>query len=98
MNNQYSENLLRFIGATLYSSLMLQASREMFSRSWYQLGYEEKQAVIQAVTGQVGLNMNFLTPEVLMKTLAQKFQETPVGFQVQPSVSPVQQPSSPEKK
>ncbi len=105
-NNEYSENLLRLIASCVYSSLFLQASREMFGRSWYSLGAAEQQAIIQAVTAQVGYNMNFLTLEVLKKTLGQKDLKSPAGFQPQTDMglksqkdtSQSQPPASQEKK
>ena len=54
MPEDFGENLLKMIAAELYFLLGMQASREMYGRSYFSLGAGEKQAVDQAVLGAVG--------------------------------------------
>lgn len=81
MNEQYIENLLRFIGASTYSHLMLQASHDLFGKSWFQISQDEKQAVINAVSSQVVGNTSGLTDALLRSWLNQAVPSNPVGFQ-----------------
>lgn len=85
MNEQYIENLLRFLGAASYSQLVISASREMFARSWYQLGPEERNAVTVAVNNQIQSNTVGLTQDLLKAWLNQSSPAGQVGFQPPPS-------------
>lgn len=77
------ENLLRFTGATVYSHLCLQAAKDLFGRSYYQLSLEEKTAVNGTVNNQVQANTVGLTPELLQGWLNQA-KGAPLGFQPPP--------------
>jgi hypothetical protein len=93
--DEFQANLLRFVAGGVYFSLGLQASREMFGKSYFSLGLSEKQAVDNAVLGAVQGNAQALTPEMLYQSVvvAQPAQNQPqqnpkpvVGFQVQPGL------------
>lgn len=74
---KFDTNLLRFIAAETFFSLCLQASREMFAKSYFSLGAAEKQAVDQAVAGTVMANYQAVTPQFLNPQASQ----APIGFQ-----------------
>lgn len=66
---EYDSNLLRFIGAELYSLLFVQAAREMFSKGAFSLSGAEYSAVNDAVFRMVQNNYQGLTPERLKEWL-----------------------------
>ena len=45
--------LLRTISAEIVASLQLQASRDLFGKSYYSLGFEQKEAVINTVDNHI---------------------------------------------
>lgn len=87
MDNKYPENLLRFIGATVYSQSLLLASKELFGRSYYSLSPEEKNAVNLTLNNQIQANTLNLTPQLLETWLNQANAGT-VGFQAPQPASP----------
>ncbi len=86
MNEQYVEDLLRFVAATLWGIYTLQASREIFGKEYTQLGVAEKRVLDSPVPGQIGSNMLMLTPDILEKSL-RPAAGRPVGFQPPPTAS-----------
>ena len=86
MNDQYVEDLLRFVAGTLWGIYTLQLSREMFGKGYTQLGIAEKGVVDSLVPGQIGNNMMMLTPDTLEKSL-RPAAGRPVGFQPLPTAS-----------
>jgi hypothetical protein len=80
----FDTNLLRWISAELYFSLGMQASREMFGKSYFSLGPGERGAVDNAVGASVRGNYQAMTLDFLVgqdtppKSPAAK---PPVGFQ-----------------
>jgi hypothetical protein len=74
-------NIARMIAATLYYSVSLQTAREMYGKSYFELGVGEKGTVDQMVFGTVAGNYQSVTPENLKKQTAQQ----PAGFQGQTS-------------
>jgi hypothetical protein len=84
-NGEFETNLLRMIAAELYFSLGMQASHEMYGKSYFSLGVGERAAVDQAVLGGVGGNYQALTADFLRGEVA----KPPVGFQTpSPSTPP----------
>ena len=82
----FEANLLRWISSELYFSLGMQASREMYGKSYFSLGVAEKTAVDNAVGATVRANYQAMTPELLMQALAPEPLKAlpakqPVGFQ-----------------
>ena len=84
--NNFDTNLLRWIASEIYFSLGMQASREMFGKSYFSLGSDERIAVNNAVGASVRGNYQAMTPDYLVgleappKSPAAK---PPVGFQNQ---------------
>ena len=85
MNEQYVEDLLRFVAATLWGIYTLQASREIFGKEYTQLGVAEKGVLDSPVPGQIRSNMLMLTPDILEKL--RPAAGRPVGFQPPPNAS-----------
>jgi hypothetical protein len=83
MAEDFLTNVCRMIAGTLLFSAGLQASREMYGKSYFSLGVAEKLAVDQAVFGMIALNYQAITPDYLMKQTGQQ----PVGFQAQSSAA-----------
>jgi hypothetical protein len=79
MADDFLTNVARMIAGTLLFSAGLQASREMYGKSYFSLGVGEKTAVDQAVFGMLAANYQAITPEYLQQQTGQQ----PVGFQVQ---------------
>jgi hypothetical protein len=82
----FDTNLLRWISSELYFSLGMQASREMYEKSYFSLGIAEKTAVDNAVGAAVRANYQAMTPELLTQVLAPEPPKAPpakqpVGFQ-----------------
>ena len=74
---KFETNVLRMIAASIYSSLCLQTSRELFGKSYYSLGAVEKSAVDKAAFEQMSGNFQAITPGLL----ATPPPANPVGFQ-----------------
>ena len=81
-DDDFQTNLLRAIASELHLQTGLQAGREMFGKSYFELGAGEKAAVDQAVLSMIGANYNWLTPELLRSQESQQ----PVGFQAPDAV------------
>jgi len=73
----FENNLLRFISAELFFLISMQASREMYGKSYFSLGVVEKANVDQMVASTVGGNFSGLTPEKLRTSPPQN----PIGFE-----------------
>jgi hypothetical protein len=86
MDEQFAINLLRMTAACAYFQAGLAAAREMFGKSYFALGVQEKTTVDQAVIGNVQSTYHALTPELpLLAQLAKQ----PIGFPIQaPSPAP----------
>ena len=87
---KFEVNVLKMIASTLYFSAAMQASREMYGKSYFSLGVAEKTAIDQMVNQQVTGNFQALNPDLPMFQIVQK----PVGFQNQ--TAPKTEPSKPE--
>lgn len=72
----FTENLLRAIYAQTFFQSGLLAARDMFGKSYFALGVNEKIAVDQAVLGMVASNYQSTTPE----SLASHKDQQPMGF------------------
>jgi len=80
----FDTNLLRWIAAELYFSLGMQASREMFGKSYFSLGVDEKIAVNAAVGETVRGNYQGMTADFLVRQDPAAKNQAPkqsVGFQ-----------------
>ena len=64
-DEQFSQNLLKMIFAENYFLASLNASREMFGKSYFSLGVSEKQSVDQTVWNSIYGNYQSITPEML---------------------------------
>jgi hypothetical protein len=62
MAEDFQLNILKLICAELYFLAGLNASREMYGKSYYALGVGEKAAVDQAVWSQISGNLATITP------------------------------------
>jgi hypothetical protein len=80
MAEDFLTNVARLIAGTLYFSVSMQASREMYGKSYFELGIQEKAALDQLVFVQVSANYAGVTPE----NLAMKPTPQAAGFQVPP--------------
>jgi hypothetical protein len=65
-DENFDTNLLRWIASELYFSLGMQASREMFGKSYFSLGPGERGAVDNAVGASVKSNYQAMTPDLLI--------------------------------
>lgn len=74
----FSDNLLRLIAAQQAFSLGMQVARELFGRSYFQLGAAEKAIVDQTLLAHVGSNYTSITAPWLQ---SQQAAAQPVGFQ-----------------
>lgn len=79
MPEDFLTNVARVTAAIQYFSLTLQAAREMYGKSYFALGVQEKLSLDQAVFANVGANYQSVTPENLQRQTSQQ----PAGFQVQ---------------
>ena len=59
------QTLLKLLCAESYFLCQMNASREMYGKSYFSLGFAEKQAVDQTVLGSVGAILSQITPEWL---------------------------------
>jgi hypothetical protein len=73
----FETNLLRMIAAELHFQNGMQASREMFGKSYFSLGAGEKAAIDQLLMSNIGSNYVGLTPDFLKTQTSQQ----PMGFQ-----------------
>jgi hypothetical protein len=74
---KFETSVLKMIAAELYFLAALNASREMYGKSYFSLGVAEKAAIDQTVWQNVSANLQGITPELLKFQIDQK----PVGFQ-----------------
>lgn len=80
-------NFARFVAAELYFSLALQASREMYDRSYFSLGVGERAAVDQTVWAHVLANFQGMTADWVTGLATggpTPPMAKPVGFQADP--------------
>ncbi len=78
-SDDFVVNLSRVIAGTLYFSVSMQAAREMYGKSYFALGTQEKVSLDQAVFGSIAANYQAITPESLrLQTSTQ-----PAGFHVE---------------
>jgi hypothetical protein len=63
-NSEFDTNILKLIAAQLTFSNSLLAAREMFGKSYFALGQQEKIAVDQAAFGNVAANFQNITPAI----------------------------------
>ena len=77
MAEDFMTNIARMIAATYSASL--QTAREMYGKSYFELGIGEKVTVDQMAFGTVAPNYQAVTPENLNRQTAQQ----PAGFQAQ---------------
>ena len=89
MDEKFATNLLRGLMAAQSFQLAMLAAKEMFGRSYFSLGAQEKVAVDQTVLNQVAANYNALTPEFFAQPAT-----PPVGFG---TVHPSPMPQAPPK-
>lgn len=75
-NKEFDTSLLRFIATGTYISVLMQVSRELFSKSYFSLSVAEKTAVEQTANTTIGANYQQLTPEYLWGQ-----PRNPVGFE-----------------
>jgi len=75
--SEFETNILKMIAAELYFVAGMNASREMYGKSYFSLGVAEKAAVDQIVLGAVGANFQAITPEMLKAQTSQQVS----GFQ-----------------
>jgi hypothetical protein len=86
--DQFENVLIRLAVSSLFSSVSLQVSREMYGKSYFSLGQGEKLAVDQAAFGLVSANFQAMTEEGLRKLFGSSQTNAAVGF-FQPSpISP----------
>jgi hypothetical protein len=81
MAEDFTTNMLRMICGTLYFSTSMQASHEMYGRSYFSLGAGERTALDQVVLASVAANFQNVTAEKLASQSTAK----PAGFQIQSS-------------
>ncbi len=79
MAEDFTTNMLRMICGTLYFSASMQASREMYGKSYFSLGVVERAALDQVVLASVASNYQNVTPEKLAVQSTTK----PAGFHIQ---------------
>jgi hypothetical protein len=63
--DDFSINLMRLIAAQQFFLCGLQAAREMFGKSYFALGVQEKNSVDQAVTQNIGANYQSINADTL---------------------------------
>jgi hypothetical protein len=79
MDEKFAINLLRMSAACAYFEAGLAAAREMFGKSYFALGAQEKTVVDQTVFGHVQTNYISITPEMLEGQQGRQ----PMGFPIQ---------------
>jgi hypothetical protein len=75
-----SDDLIKFIAASVYFSAQMTAAREMFGKGFFSLSASEIAAVQAAVYNNVSLLAQGLTPEQLKQLTGQVARAT-AGFQ-----------------
>jgi hypothetical protein len=75
-HHEHDEDDLR----DLYFSASMQASREMYGKSYFSLGAGERAALDQMVLASVASNFQNVTPEKLASQSSTK----PAGFHIEP--------------
>jgi hypothetical protein len=80
MAEDFTTNMMRMICGTLYFSASMQASREMYGKSYFSLGVGERAALDQMVLASVASNFQNVTPEKLASQSSTK----PAGFHIEP--------------
>ena len=89
INPEYASNLLRWNASVAYAHFGLSVAREMFGKSYFSLGIQEKAAVDNAAFGMVAGNYQYLTSQNLTTPAV----PSPVGFQMSSPTPPTQQDS-----
>jgi hypothetical protein len=79
MAEDFQLNILKLICAELYFVASLNASREMYGKSYFSLGAGEKTAVDQAVNSQIFGNLSVITPALFAKPTPDQTPEAPPG-------------------
>lgn len=94
-DKNFDTNLLRFIAAGAFSSVLMQVSRDMFSKSYFSLSITEKNLVDRATNDLIGPNYHAITANYLEP----KGPNNPIGFQAPvQSQTPVATKENAEKK
>jgi hypothetical protein len=75
-DDEFEINLLKLACASQYFVASMMASREMFGKSYFSLGAEEKQTLDQTVFRSIFGNHNSITPATFAGQKA-----SPTGFQ-----------------
>ncbi len=77
-HEQFETSLLRLLTAEVWLMVSMNASREMFGKSYFGLGVAEKAALDHWIAGSIAANFYAITPDLL------RLQQAPVsGFQPQ---------------
>lgn len=82
MSSDFDSNIGRFTSASAYSLVLLTVAREMFGKSYFALGVQERSIVDTNVFQMVSANYQAITPQ----SLASQPAPAPAGFQP-PAVS-----------
>lgn len=91
MASEYEANLLRVTAAAAHAQLAMTIAREMFGKSFFALGVQERSIVDGHVVPMLGYYYQMLTPEGL-----QQQTRPPVGFQsTAPATPPPPSPPTP---
>jgi hypothetical protein len=65
VNDDFSINLMRLIAAQQFYMAALQTSREMFGKSYFSLGTQEKNSVDQTMLQNIGANYQQINADTL---------------------------------
>ncbi len=77
-HEHFQTSLLRLLAAEVWLMVSMNASRDMFGKSYFGLGVAEKAALDHWVAGTIAANFYAINPELL------RLSQTPVsGFQPQ---------------
>lgn len=91
MASDFETNLLRVTAAAAHAQLAMTIAREMFGKSFFALGVQERSIVDGHVVPMLGYYYGMLTPEGL-----QAQTRPPMGFQsAAPASPPPQSPPTP---
>lgn len=63
VDREFETNLLRLVAAEAFFLCSLNASREMYGKSYFSLGVAENQSLDQQVLNQISGNLQALKPE-----------------------------------
>ncbi len=77
MAEDFQLNILKLICAELYFSVGLQASHEMYGKSYFALGAGEKAALDQQVWSQISGNLATITPALFVQPTPAPTTEAP---------------------